>query len=78
MFSKSVKLVLQGVVRDQCTGVDYLAQCVIYKIKLGNKLDINTTGTGSPSKMDLSGQVMKRCEDSTMVDIYIIDPSESS
>lgn len=78
VFSKEVKIILTGTVRETCSGLDYLAQCVIHKAKLTNELVINTSGTGDPSTMNVSATGEKRCNSNVMADIYIIDSSESS
>ena len=78
VFSKALKIVLTGVVRDQCTETDYLAQCVIPKMKLTNEMNINPTSTADPATMNVSGEGMKACANSDMCNIYIVDETEST
>jgi len=77
VFSKAVKLILRGVVRDVCDEIDYLAQIIIYKAKLTNELNIATVGAGEPATMSVNCEGMKNCNTTDMAKIFILDEDES-
>jgi hypothetical protein len=56
LFGKTVKLILDGLVRQN--GVDYACQVVAENFKIADNLTLSTTSDGEPSVHNMSGKLL--------------------
>jgi len=71
LFAKNVKVVLNSLVRDLCTGLDYKAQIILYKAKASNNFTFTLTADGGPSVQDMELEALKSCSSTKLWDLIV-------
>lgn len=77
LFAKNVKVVIDGLVRDTCTGLDYKAQIIFFKAKASNKFDFTLTADGQPAVQNLELEALKSCGSDDLVKMIVFDDDET-
>jgi hypothetical protein len=73
VFSKSIKLIANGLVRNICTDLDYKFQLIFYKAKLSNDISLETKSDGSPAVQKFMAEALKSCGTTNLFDMIVYD-----
>jgi len=72
-FSKIVRIEMETLVQDVCTGDEYMATLIVYKAKLQGSWMIDVAADGEPATLDVSFESLKAgCTSSKLWDLIII------
>ena len=72
-FSKIVRIEMDTLVQDACTGDEFAATLIIYKAKLQGSWGLDISADGDPATLDVSFEALKgSCTNSKLSDLIII------
>lgn len=73
-FSAIVRIEMQTLVQDACTGDEYAATLIIYKAKLTGAWSFEVAADGEPATLDVSFEALKAgCTNSKLWDLIVHD-----
>jgi len=76
VFSKSVKVVADCLLRDACTKKDYQGQIVFETGKVKGAFEWNVTAGGEPSVQAFEIEALKPCNDNELWKMFVYDESD--
>lgn len=77
VFSKEVKVVADGIMKDPCTGTEYGAQVIFHKAQTSNNMELALSADGDPVVMNAEFEALLACNSNDLVEIIVYDPEET-
>lgn len=77
VFSKEVKLVADGIMKDPCTGAEYGAQVIFHKAQTSNNMEFALSADGDPVVQAAEFEALRNCVSDDLVEIIVYDPEET-
>lgn len=72
-FANTVKCIIDVYVKDMCNDDEYAAQFIIPKLKLMEEVSFALNNSGDPAIFNISGESLKPCNSTDLLDFKIID-----
>lgn len=74
VFSKIVRIEMDTLVQDVCSGLEYGAKLIVYKAKLTGSWALDVAADGDPATLDVSFEALKAgCTNSKLWDLIVYD-----